>query len=80
MYFLPMDAAQVRKIWLNGKGALLTYGKHVQAHVVINGWEQIGTGFWLVCCSVGDEHLQFLLQPDGRNTEDGRFPFWEVDD
>jgi len=40
---------------------------------------QMGTGFQMVTFAIGGEQSQVLLDPGGRATDGGDFPFWEVD-
>lgn len=50
-----------------------------QRAATISSMAQVGTGFQMVTFTIDGEQSQVLLDPGGRATEGGDFPFWEVD-
>jgi hypothetical protein len=50
-----------------------------QRAATITGMAQVGTGFQMVTFVIDGEQSQVLLDPGGRATEGGDFPFWEID-
>ena len=74
----PMNLERLRKASLTGTGALCIWGRYDHRHATIDSFSKVGTGFWLVNFTINNEHLQVLLDSNGRDTTDGNFPFWEI--
>jgi hypothetical protein len=76
IHMSPLNIRMLRKKFAAGDSVFCVLQQRAATIVDI---VQVGTGFQMVTFAIDGKSSQVLLDPGGRATDDGNFPFWEVD-